>query len=366
MAKRGSNIYLRKDGRYEGRVAIGYTESGRVRYKSVYARSLSEVKRRMEELYSLRDLIPAASLKLTVRDVCDQWLAASKLRVKASSYANYRAVIYKHILPQLGSQPIASMTTAKVNAFIADKLEHGRLHGKGGLSAKTVRDIMTVYRSVEHYAAREYGIRESHFTMPKAERRQMDILNPVERKRLEQYLLKNQDITSIAVLLCLYSGLRIGELCGLTWGDIDFENGVISVQRTVQRINHHGYSEVVVGTPKSKASIREVPLPQFILEKLLAFRCASDVFLLSGSRKPVEPRTMQNRFKRILKNCKLRNVNFHLLRHTYASVCIGLGFDVKTLSELIGHADASLTLNLYVHSSMGQKKKYVERLQLCV
>ena len=319
----------------------------------------------MEDLYSLRDTVPVAALRLTVQEACEQWLAACKLRVKESSYANYESIIRNHILPDLGRVSISSLTTAKLNTFIYKKLSHGRLDGHGGLSAKTVRDIMTVYRSVEHYAAREYGIRESHFTMPKAEQKQLDILSKCERNRLEQYLLSHMNITSALILLCMYSGLRIGELCGLKWEDIDFQNRIVFVKRTVQHINRRGISEIMIGAPKSKRSVRQIPVPDFVLKHLLCFRSADSAFVLSGQAKPIEPRTMQNRFKIILKRCNLRNVNFHLLRHTYASICIELGFDVKALSELLGHADASLTLNRYVHSSMEQKKKYVERFSAC-
>lgn len=364
MARRGCNIYLRKDGRYEGRVVIGYTESGRLRYKSVYAKTLAEVKRKMEELYSLRDRIPPTAMRLTVREGCEQWLAACRLRVKVSSYANYETIIRNHILPKLGSVSFSELTTGNLNEFVSDKLAHGRLNGRGGLSAKSVRDIMTVFRSVEHYVSREYGLRESHFTMPKAEQRELDILDSCERKRLEHYLTGHPSLACAAVLLCLYSGLRIGELCGLKWEDIDFENATISVHRTVQRVNRHGSSEVVVGTPKSKTSLRTIPVPSFVLERLNPHRASGSVYLLSGRSNPTEPRTMQYRFKTILKHSGIRDVNFHLLRHTYASRCIELGFDVKTLSELLGHADASLTLNRYVHSSMEQKKKFVERFRL--
>lgn len=365
MAKRGSNIYLRKDGRYEGRVVIGYTESGRIRYKSVYAHTLAEVKQKMEELYSLRNTVPVAAMRLTVQEVCKQWLSACKLRVKDSTYANYNNIIRNHILPQLGNASLSSLTTAKLDEFIYEKLKHGRLDGNGGLSAKTVRDIMTVFRSIEHYAVREYGIRGTHFTMPKTERKQLDILSPNERIRLEQYLTKNPSITGVVILLCMYTGLRIGELCGLKWADIDFLNGIISVRRTVQRINRCGFSEIMIGAPKSLHSIRQIPVPSFVLKQLLRFRSNELLYVLSGRTDPIEPRTLQNRFQAILKRCNLRKVNFHLLRHTYASICVELGFDIKTLSELLGHADASLTLNRYVHSSMEQKKKFVERFSVC-
>lgn len=364
MPKRGSNIYKRKDGRYEGRIPIGYKENGLLKYKSVYARTLAEVKEKMAQFYSVRSEITVSPLKLIVRDAAEQWLMSAKLRVKESSYANYESIVYKHILPQLGGEYFSGLTTQKLNSFIQHKLQHGRLDGKGGLSAKFVRDIMRIYRSIECYAAQEYGVKLTNFTMPKAEKKQLDVLNFAERKRLEQYLLHNLTNTNLGILLCLFTGLRVGELCGLTWGDIDFEVGTVYVNRTVQRINKRGSSEVIVGSPKSRTSVRVVPIPQFLLDLLLQRRKSDDVFLISGTQKPTEPRTVQYRFKAVLKACQLRSVPFHLLRHTYATVCIANGFDPKTLSELLGHADASITLNRYVHSSMQMKQNYVSRLCL--
>lgn len=266
MAKKGSNIYKRKDGRFEGRVPVGYRDNGKIKYKSVYARTLSEVKEKMAEVYSIKQNHSISAMKLTVHDVAQQWLSSAKLRVKESSYANYENIISKHILPTLGGEFISNLTTSRLNDFIHYKLNNGRLNGNGGLSAKSVRDIMTVYRSIESFAAREYGIRETHFTMPKIEKKRTDVLNAFERKRLENYLIHNQNNTNVSVLLCLFTGLRVGELCGLRWGDIDFENGTVSVNRTVQRVNKHGSSEVVIGSPKSKSSVRIVPVPNFCLQ----------------------------------------------------------------------------------------------------
>lgn len=364
MAKRGSNIYKRKDGRFEGRVPVGYQENGKIKYKSVYARTLSEVKEKMSEVYSIKQNQPVSAIKLTVCEAAEQWLSAAKLRVKESSYANYVNIVNKHILSNLGGELMINLTTGKLNDFINFKLTSGRLNGKGGLSAKSVRDIMTVYRSIENYAVREYGIKETHFTMPKIDKKQTDILSSTERKRLENYLIYNQNKTSVAILLCLFTGLRVGELCGLKWEDIDFDNAVLYVKRTVQRVSKNGKSQVIIGTPKSKTSIRTVPIPAFVLDILKNFKSCGAFYIITEKSKPTEPRTMQNRFKSILKLCRIRNVNFHLLRHTYATICIEKGFDPKTLSELLGHADAAITLNRYCHPSMQIKKDYVSRLSL--
>lgn len=366
MAKRGSNIYKRKDDRFEGRVHVGYKADGSKKYKSVYGKTLSEVKDKMAELYSLRSEKTVYTIKLTVREAAEQWLSAARLRVKESSYTNYKNILDKHILPIIGGEYIAALTASRINEFIHYKLTNGRLSGKGGLSAKSVRDILTVYRSIERYVYREYGVKESNFTMPKTEPKRTDVLDLSERKKLETFLIDNMNRTNLAVLLCLFTGLRIGELCGLKWEDIDFTSCTLCVKRTVQRINKNGSSQVVIGTPKSRTSVRIVPIPDFMMTLLKKQRSLDEFYIITTSTKPTEPRTMQNRFKSILKACKIRNVNFHLLRHTYATVCIEKGFDPKALSEMLGHADAAITLNRYVHSSLDIKKNYVSRLSLSV
>ena len=364
MAKRGSNIYKRKDGRFEGRVHVGYKADGSKKYKSVYGKTLADVKDKMAQLYSIRTEKAASTIKLTVREAAEEWLSAARLRVKESSYANYKNILNKHILPVLGGEHISALTASRINEFIHFKLTRGRLNGKGGLSAKSVRDILTVYRSIERYVYREYGIRESNFTMPKTEQHNTDVLTPAERRSLENYLINNMSLTNLAVLLCLFTGLRIGELCGLKWEDIDFSACTLSVKRTVQRITKNGKSQVIIGSPKSHTSVRVVPIPEFLMTLLNQYKSVGDFYIITNSSKPTEPRTIQNRFKSILKACSIRTVNFHLLRHTYATVCIEKGFDPKTLSELLGHSNAAITLNRYVHSSMDVKKEYVRRLCL--
>lgn len=165
--------------------------------------------------------------------------------------------------------------------------------------------------------------------------------------------------------MTMYSGLRIGELCALTWNDIDFKSGIIHISKALQRVpdkSGKGKTALIVTSPKSKTSVRDIPLPAFVLDILKQNRCSG--YILSGTNKPVEPRTMQNRFKAVLKECGVRSANFHLIRHTYATVCIESGFDAKTVSELLGHSNVNITLNRYVHSSMEMKKKCVAGLNL--
>ena len=245
----------------------------------------------------------------------------------------------------------------------------GRKDGGGGLSPKTVRDVIIVLKAVFGYAHNEYGFADptENIRLPRIDKGcgEQTVFERTERIKLEYHLMHNQSKTNMGILLCLYTGLRIGELCALKWHDIDLANGQVSVTKTIQRISSDdGTTELAVGSPKSVSSVRDVPIPEFICKELLNFKGISNTYILSGCGTPVEPRTMQNRFKAVLKQCGLPDRNFHSLRHTYATMCIEKGFDPKALSELLGHADVSITMNRYVHSSAEMKKRYVSRLDL--
>lgn len=189
------------------------------------------------------------------------------------------------------------------------------------------------------------------------------MLSNKERKKLENYLLDNIKLSNICILLSLYTGLRVGEICGLQWKDIDFRQGSLIVTKTVERISlGNGKTKVVVSEPKTESSLRKVYMPPFIIELLKAYKDEDEKYILSGKSKPTEPRTLQYRFEKILQSADIRDMSFHALRHTYATLCIEKGMDIKTLSELLGHSDVKITLNTYVHSSDKLKRKYVKRL----
>lgn len=244
-------------------------------------------------------------------------------------------------------------------------MNSGRKDGKGGLSVSMTRDIIKALRAIAKYDQLEYGLKNicDGITVPKIKKPEAKTLSDRERKRLEKYLIDNICLCNVSILLCLYTGLRIGELCGLQWKDIDFRRGCLTVSKTVQRISlGNGKTVISIDTPKTDSSVRVVYIPLFIIEMLKKFRQKPDIFILSGREKPTEPRTLQHKFKRILNNCKISDVSFHALRHTYATMCVEKQFDIKTLSELLGHSDVKITLNTYVHSSEKLKRKYVNRL----
>lgn len=268
-------------------------------------------------------------------------------RVKESTLANYQNKFEKHILPEFGDIPCADLTAGRINAFINKKLADG-------LSASYVRDIFTVFKTMLKYAQEEYGFRLSlkNVVLPKAERKQVEKISDTEQKKLVSYLKANMSLTAFGILLSLFMGLRIGELCGLKWEDVDFQHKVLRIRRTVQRItsaNGNRKTKIVISAPKSATSFREIAIPDMLMKYFEMFRDKADYFILSGADKPVEPRTMQYRYKKILQSAEVENHNYHKLRHTFATNSAENGFNVKALSAVLGHSSVTLTLNRYIH-----------------
>lgn len=282
-----------------------------------------------------------------------------KLRVKESTYANYRMKADSHILAAFGKLRYENLTVQLVHSFIEMKL-------KAGLSAKYVSDIVIVFKSMTKYVSRVHGFRNplEDVVLPRGAKRERKLFNDTQQKKLCKYLTSDLNNTSLCVLLSLYTGLRVGEICGLRWSDIDFTKRTITVRRTVQRIRTGHSTRLLIGSPKSHSSRRSIPIPAFIADILRRFRRSDNICILSGSEKIAEPRTLQRRFKTILKKADLPSINFHSLRHMFATNCIRAGFDVKTLSEILGHASAETTLDRYVHSSMERKTQCMNLLRL--
>lgn len=358
MARKGENIYKRKDGRWEGRYKVGYNEQGKAKYRSVYGRNYQSVRDKLLRLKNVPDVYKNSE-QLTVKMLFEEWLSAVKIRIKPSTFANYHMKIYKHILPVFSGIRYNSLTAKMLHEFIENKI-------KSGLSSKYVADIVIVFKSMAKYIARVHGFRNpvADVILPKVQKSEMKIFNENQQKKLCSYLKNNFSNTSACILLSLYTGLRIGEICGLKWSDIDLEKSIIAVRRTVQRISTDYGTELHIGTPKSRSSRRSVPIPDFISELLESIKSAPENYLLSGNSTVIEPRTLQRRFKSVLKKAHLPSINYHSLRHIFATNCVRLGFDVKTLSEILGHSSVETTLNRYVHSSMEHKKKCMNLLRL--
>ncbi len=368
MSKRGENIYKRRDGRWEGRYLVW--QEGRQKYVSVYGKTCAAVRQKLlickQQLAASQNAKPQPGSQLTVQALFADWLRRKQPVLKPSSYARYAGLLNTQILPELGGCPLNKLTAQKIAAFMANKMQSGRLDKQGGLAAKTIADILSLIKSAVKMAARDFAIGQSAAILnlrPPAARcaGKPEIFTEPEVGQLTENLLAAPSASQAAVLLCLNSGLRLGEVCALRWSDIDWMAQTLTVQRTVQRVTQNGHSELLLQTPKTEAARRTIPLTADLLALLArSAKARAEQSYIFGGQRPLEPRTMQYRFASLLKRCGIPARNFHVLRHTFASRFIALGGNVKSLSELLGHANIRTTMQLYVHPSLAQKRADME------
>lgn len=357
MPKTGENIYKRKDGRWEGRY-IKSRENGQAKYGSVYARTYTEVKRKLEYAKSHKRAPKCGK----VADIGRQWLRDSSVSLKKASINKYEDILRQYIIPEFGNTELSEVTNQQLISFANGLLENGGMK-KQGLSPATVAEILSAMNGIRIYAMkRDYMVSFSvECVNLKREIADIRVFSLEEQERLVNYLQEHMDLSALGILLCLFTGIRVGELCALKWNDIDLAEKKISVNKTMQRIRVNTVSgrktEIRILEPKSANSARVIPLPD-TLAGLLEQYYVPEAYLLTGSKyRFVEPRTMQNRFKRMIADCGIQDANFHATRHTFATRCVELGFDVKSLSEILGHGSVAITMNRYVHPSMALKRE---------
>lgn len=305
--------------------------------------------------------------KILYKDWLWYWMQKKKDYIKESTYSNYSNIISNHIIPELGNIKLSNLNNKLIQEYLINKYKTGRLDGNGGLSYKTIRDIIAVVKSSLKYAIKEEMINNINldFTYPKiGNKDKIYIMPKKDQERLITYIKQNKDTRSLGILLALYSGIRIGELCSLQWKDIDFKNNIMHINKTLQRIyikdNKEAVSKIIITSPKTHNADRDIPLNKEFADMLKKYKTESDNYILSNCDKWIEPRTYRRYFKKCLNKAKVNEINFHGLRHTFATNCIKLGVDYKTVSELLGHANVNITLNLYVHPQMSQKKKCID------
>ena len=296
----------------------------------------------------------------TFEEVAAMWLADKQQYVKMSTYCAYSLLLSNHLKPVFAKEQ--DVTEELVQAFVLGKLQQG-------LSRNSVKDMLMVLKMVLKYAAKHGYMpwRQIDINFP-TERRQNKVktLTRADQRRLMDHIQANFSFMNLGIYICLSSGLRIGELCALTWDDLDTDAGVVRISKTLQRIymNEKCRTEVIIGTPKSRNSIREIPLAKELqrLIKPLKKVVNGKFYILTNSLSPTEPRSYRNYYRRIMHQLDLPQLKFHSLRHSFATRCIESKCDYKTVSVLLGHSSISTTLNLYVHPNLDQKKKCIERM----
>lgn len=373
MARHGENIYKRKDNRWEARLRVGRNEKGEPVYKSIYGASYLECKQKIKAL--LFTPVEEPQLHPAFKGfgrVSREWLQSIKPMVKESTFSAYTFIVERYIKKYFFQRDMNDINEEIVAYFVRMLMQCGGKKRQCGLSVRTVNNIMSVVRSIFKYAEKQYGVKNPtrDLRMPQEKATQDSVLTVSEWEALSRGMELRGGSTEIAVAIAMYTGMRIGELCALQVGDIDLEEKIIHVRRTVQRIrdaeNPDGRkTRVITDVPKSYNSLRKIPIPEVLYEKLERL-CAGkqdNVFLfgIDGDR-ALEPRTLQYRYKTFLKQRGLRYIKFHALRHSFATRCVERNVDVKTLSEILGHSSVKITLERYVHSSMEFKRHQINRL----
>jgi len=360
MARRETNIFKRKDGRFEARFIKGREANGKAKYGAVYAPTYAEVKVKRDkakaELLRSENLSVSKSTKQTITDAMESYLISIKNQIKESTFGLYQRYIENYISPHFQNTPCSWLTSEMTQGFVDSLLG-------SGLSVVTVQSVFSFLKN---------GVKASlpkdtfAIKLPKKQPNKVEVLTVDEQRRLELAAKDSDAINRISIILCLYTGIRVGELSGLLWTDIDFERHLLSVNRTVQRVrNTDGDAKTKVAclTPKSDTSERDIPLPNFLIEMLKEHKKASSAsYIITLNGNSIEPRTIQRRFKKLLAIANIRDVNFHILRHSFATRALETGFDIKTLSEILGHSSATITLQKYAHVLDEHKRRNMELL----
>ncbi|MBQ9679940.1 MAG: site-specific integrase [Ruminococcus sp.] len=355
MPKRGNNIYKRKDGRWEARYVKGISADGKKLYGSVYGKTYTEAKDK-QSLFIHDHLTTHKLNSISLSSLMHEWLNHIENTVKRSTYQKYCSIVKNHIDTSIiGTLPVRYLSAKSYSDYTKSKLDSGLL------SAKTVNDIVIIIGLSLSYAEEVYGIKKPKLQRVKESKKEMRVLSIPEQKKLEQYLYYDMNLYHFGVLLALYTGIRIGELCALQWDDI--RSDCIVITKTMHRIQDNDRTIIEITEPKTPSSIRTIPIPAFLQPIIDAYHQPKGYVLVNRNGKFVEPRLMQLNFKRMVGDCELPKTNFHALRHTFATRCIEAGFDVKSLSEILGHADVNTTLNKYVHSSFELKQENMKRLK---
>lgn len=377
MPRHGENIYKRKDNRWEGRYKAGINEIGKPIYKSVYASSYLACKNKLKPFspsISLpkRDPFVAAAGLPTFSDACREWLLHIKPNIKDSTFAVYHYLVDRYINKHFSGKRIHEIDKEMADGFVNILLKENFKNSNQTLSVRTIGNILIVLKSIFAFIEMRFSIKNptKNIKLPKQPKNNAAVLSQEEWDKLSSALIVAQESTAAAIAVAMYTGVRIGELCALKKADIDFAEKVIHIKRTVQRIKNldddaDAKTKLIIGEPKSANASRKIPIPDILLRKLktLCIGKSKDAFLWGTDEKnALEPRTLQYRFKAFLKKTGLRNINFHALRHTFATKCIEKHVDIKTLSEILGHANVKITLERYVHSSMEFKRSQINRL----
>ena len=384
------SIRRRADGMWEGRYTDGVNEKGKQIQRSVYGKTKQEVADKIHTiLYQKQQGIYVMPQKVLVKDWMEQWLHNYALiTVRESTYISYEGYVYNHINPMIGDIPLQKLTPPIVQNFYNDRILKGRKDGKGGLSSKTMHNMHNMFHQAMEQAKINGLIMQNpteNALIPRQPKKEMRVLSVQEQMKLLSVVHMHR--LGFAIKFDLATGLRIGELCALKWTDFDFYNKTVKVSRTLQRIKHNQLDReeldgsenmtlVVEGPVKTNSGFREIPIPDKIWLELMQHQqiqqheysrlgvpIVPDGYVFAMPLGTcVEPSTMRDALNFLLDAAGIEHANFHSLRHTFATRALEAGMPIKTLSDILGHSQVQITMDLYCHSSIDHMRDSMNAL----
>lgn len=290
-----------------------------------------------------------------------------QLTTKSRTISRYMEIINKHILPNLGDFEISEISPRILQQFVKTLLENGNSKTGKALAPNSVNSIITVLQGslrVANNLGMTVKCAADKIMRPKTREKEVECFSMTEQKKIEAEILNGKKDYMFGVIICLYTGLRIGELLALEWRDIDLQNSILSIRKSC----HYGKNKdnifvKIIDTPKTVSSARQIPLPRQIIALLKEHKKSSQSkWFISNGIKEISVRTYQRNFEMLLKRLGISHRGFHALRHTFATRALECGMDVKTLSEILGHKSPTVTLNRYAHSMLNHKKDMMNLL----
>ena len=367
MARRGENIRKRSDGRWEGRYIKGRSSEGKPFWGYVYGASYTEVREITIQKKAEYGFYNLSNRDKTFSEISELWLYSIRQSVKESTFSHYQYTLHHYLQPVFGKLSLKTLDeTVLEQGFLAVILPADK--SRKPLGTTVSRECLSMLRRICKYAEHFHLIRPINIAvkLPQKHFKPPQPFTLEEQKKLSAFVFNVPTTRKIGLLLGIQAGLRIGEICGLKWSDFDLSAGTVKIQRTVSRIScGNGHTKVVIQPPKTSHSRREIPLSKSLVRvlKTLSKQFPNETWFLSGNpEKPVEPRCYRKSIHGYLKKAMVHQIHPHGLRHTFATTCLQAGCDIKTLSELLGHANAAITLKRYVHSDIRQKRKEINRI----
>ncbi len=357
MPRKGENITKRRDGRYEARYVLERDEFGRIkRYGFVYARSYLEVKQKRNEKIKNIGLNKTNKNfnKQIFEDSIQLWLDY-KISIKDSSYTNYYSIIHSKLIPFFKGKHLNNIDSKDIVEF-TKYLQNMKL------SSKRIKDILVL---LKHFM--EDNDKFVKFEMPKVSKKKIITLTDEELELIKNNVKNTNDVKVFAILFTLFTGVRIGELCALTWKDIDLDNKVIHITKTLIRvknkdINSKLKTKLILDTPKTEHSVRDIPINDTILPYLKKFKKSDNFYFLTSSEQFITTKKYYFFYLNFLESLSIKKYKFHILRHTFATRSLLCGVDIKSLSEILGHSSVKITLDLYVHVKDNEKLFQINKL----